>query len=109
MSKNSAMPSYHYNVICSKSQQSLTPAGHAALTRLFDPIAKSCGHSKTIDAKRSILHSDLETIPEQPAVQVIGNAFVPSYVGLTNIALKHRLHRTFRDTVIPDEKALDYT
>jgi hypothetical protein len=31
---------------------------------------------KTIDAKRSILHPDLKTVPHQPQVQVIGNGHV---------------------------------
>jgi xanthine dioxygenase len=100
---------YRYNVICIKSQQSLTPAGQAALTRRFDPTANTYGHGKTIDAKRSILHPDLKTVPDQPEVQVIGNGFVPSYAGLTNITLKHPHHRTFHETVIPADKDLDYT
>jgi hypothetical protein len=33
---------------------------------------------KTIDAKRSILHPDLKTVPHQPQVQVIGNGHVDS-------------------------------
>ncbi|OAP62400.1 hypothetical protein AYL99_04603 [Fonsecaea erecta] len=100
---------YTYNVICVKSQSHLTPKGQAELTRRFDPDAMSYGHGKTIDAKRSILHPDLKTVPHQPEVQVIGNGFVPEYEGLKDITLKHPHHRTFHKTVIPEDKDLDFT
>lgn len=100
---------YQHSVICIKSQNKLTPKEQADLTRRFDPEAQSYGHGKTIDAKRSILHPDLKTIPHQPEVQVIGNGFVKSYEGLENITLKHPHHRTFHQTVIPDEHDLEYT
>jgi alpha-ketoglutarate-dependent taurine dioxygenase len=100
---------YTYNVVCVKSQSKVTPKAQAELTRRFDPQAMSYGHGKTIDAKRSILHPDLKTVPHQPEVQVIGNGFVPEYEGLKNVTLKHPHHRTFHKTVIPDEKDLDYT
>ncbi|KEF59327.1 uncharacterized protein A1O9_04171 [Exophiala aquamarina CBS 119918] len=100
---------YQYNVICIKDQGNLTPKAQAELTRRFDPEALSYGHGKTIDAKRSILHPDLKTVPHQPEVQVIGNGFVSEYEGLKNITLKHPHHRTFHKTVIPEEQDLDYT
>ncbi|KAI1613671.1 hypothetical protein EDD36DRAFT_434264 [Exophiala viscosa] len=100
---------YNYNVVCVKNQSKVTPKTQAELTRRFDPEAMSYGHGKTIDAKRSILHPDLKTVPHQPEVQVIGNGFVPQYEGLKNVTLKHPHHRTFHQTVIPDEKDLDYT
>jgi alpha-ketoglutarate-dependent taurine dioxygenase len=100
---------YTHNVICLKGQSKLTPKAQAELTRRFDPQAMSYGHGKTIDAKRSILHPDLKTIPHQPEVQVIGNGFVPEYEGLKNITLRHPHHRTFHQTVIPDTQDLDYT
>ncbi|ETN44309.1 uncharacterized protein HMPREF1541_10489 [Cyphellophora europaea CBS 101466] len=100
---------YTYNVVCIKNQQSLSPRTQAELTRRFDPTAVGYGHGKTIDGKRSILHPDLKTIPHQPEVQVIGNGFVPSYEGLSEITLKHPHHRTFHATTIPAEKDLDYT
>lgn len=100
---------YTHSVICLKGQNKLTPKAQADLTRRFDSNAGSYGHGKTIDAKRSILHPDLKTIPHQPEVQVIGNGFVKSYEGLENITLKHPHHKTFHKTVIPAEKDLDYT
>lgn len=100
---------YTYNVVCMKNQSKLTPKGQAELTRRFDPQARSYGHGKTIDAKRSILHPDLKTVPHQPEVQVIGHGFVPEYEGLKNVTLKHPHHRTFHKTVIPDEQDLDFT
>lgn len=62
-----------------------------------------------MDAKRSILHPDLKTIPHQPQVQVIGNGFIPSYEGLENIKLKHPHHKTFHKTIISAEDDLDFT
>jgi alpha-ketoglutarate-dependent taurine dioxygenase len=100
---------YLYNVICVKGQQSLSPKSQAELTRMFDPAAKSYGHGRTLDAKRSILHPDLKTVPDQPEVQVIGNGHIASYEGLENIKLKHPHHRSFHRTTIPDNMDLDYT
>ncbi|KIW14131.1 hypothetical protein PV08_06912 [Exophiala spinifera] len=100
---------YTHNVLCIKSQGKLTPKDQAELTRRFDPAALSYGHGRTIDAKRSVLHPDLKTIPHQPEVQVIGNGFVPEYEGLKNITLRHPHHRTFHKTVIPNAQDLDYT
>lgn len=62
-----------------------------------------------MDAKRSILHPDLKTVPHQPQVQVIGNGFVEEYEGLKNIQLRHPHHKTFHATTIPEEKDLDFT
>jgi len=87
----------------------VSPKKQFELTQRFDPAATSYGHGTTLDAKQSILHPDLKTIPHQPQVQVIGNGFVPSYEGLTNVTLKHPHHRTFHATHIPDEEDLACT
>lgn len=80
------------------------------MTQKFDPEATgSYGHGKTLDAKRSVLHPDLKTIPHQPQVQVIGNGFVEEYEGLKNIHLRHPHHRSFHATAIPAEDDLDFT
>ena len=100
---------YNYQVVLIKDQGSVTPAQQYNLNNLFDPEATSYGHGKTLDAKRSILHPDLKTIPHQPQVQVIGNGFVESYEGLENITLKHPHHRTFHKYPVPEEKDLEYT
>lgn len=59
---------YENQVVVFKGQQGLSPRAQYELTRLFDPDCTSYGHGKTIDAKRSILHPDLKTIPHQPQV-----------------------------------------
>jgi alpha-ketoglutarate-dependent taurine dioxygenase len=95
---------YTNQVILFKNQQSLTPKAQYELTRLFDPNATGYGHGKNLDAKRSILHPDLKTIPHQPEVQVIGNGPVANYEGLKNITLKHPHHRTFhQDAISPED------
>jgi len=100
---------YTHQVLLFKRQQSLTPKAQYELTRLFDPAATSYGHGAALDAKRSILHPDLKTIPHQPQVQVIGNGFVSDFEGLKNITLKHPHHRTFHADAISDEDDRDNT
>lgn len=93
-----------------KNQGHATPKAQYDITQRFDPeAAGSYGHGKTLDAKRSILHPDLKTIPHQPQVQVIGNGFVDEYEGLKDIRLRHPHHRTFHATSIPPEDDLDFT
>ncbi|KAJ4390653.1 Alpha-ketoglutarate-dependent xanthine dioxygenase xan-1 [Gnomoniopsis smithogilvyi] len=96
-------------VLVFKNQSHVTPKAQFELTRSFDPEGTSYGHGKTIDAKRSILHPDLKTIPHQPQVQVIGNGFVPEYEGLKDFRLRHPHHKTFHATRIPPEEDLDFT
>lgn len=100
---------FRHQVLVFKNQGGVTPKGQFELNRRFDPAGTSYGHGKTIDAKRSILHPDLKTIPHQPQVQVIGNGFVPEFEGLKDIRLRHPHHRTFHATTIPDEDDLDFT
>jgi alpha-ketoglutarate-dependent taurine dioxygenase len=100
---------YENDVILFKNQQSLSPRAQYELTRLFDPTSTGYGHGKTLDAKRSILHPDLKTIPHQPQVQVIGNGPVAFFEGLENITLKHPHHKTFHKEVISAEDDRDNT
>ena len=101
---------FTHQVLILKGQGHATPHAQYELTQSFDPSATaSYGHGKTLDAKRSVLHPDLKTIPHQPQVQVIGNGFVPSYEGLENIQLRHPHHKTFHESVIPKEDDLNYT
>ncbi|KAJ4313184.1 Alpha-ketoglutarate-dependent xanthine dioxygenase xan-1 [Neodidymelliopsis sp. IMI 364377] len=100
---------YTHSVLVLKNQAHATPKAQYELTQRFDPSSSSYGHGKTIDAKRSILHPDLKTVPHQPQVQVIGNGFVEEFEGLKNITLKHPHHKTFHKTAIPEEEDLDFT
>ncbi|KAJ5388967.1 Alpha-ketoglutarate-dependent xanthine dioxygenase xanA [Penicillium cataractarum] len=100
---------YNHHVVVFKNQQKISPKAQYELTKRFDPAADNYGHGKTIDAKRSILHPDLKTVPHQPQVQIIGNGFVESYEGLENFQLRHPHHRTFHKDRIPDDKDYDYT
>ncbi|KAK4561813.1 hypothetical protein LTR86_004492 [Recurvomyces mirabilis] len=100
---------YENQVIIFKNQQNLSPKAQYNLTRLFDPSVTSYGHGATLDAKKSILHPDLKTIPHQPQVQVIGNGPVADFEGLKNIVLKHPHHRTFHKDVIPADEDRENT
>jgi alpha-ketoglutarate-dependent taurine dioxygenase len=95
---------YNHQVILFKNQQSLTPKAQYEVTRLFDPLATGYGHGKTLDAKRSILHPDLKTIPHQPEVQIIGNGHVAEFEGLKDITLKHPHHKTFHRDVVSEDR-----
>lgn len=100
---------FTHQILVFKNQGHVTSKAQFELTQRFDPQASSYGHGKTIDAKRSILHPDLKTIPTQPQVQVIGNGFVPEYEGLKDITLRHPHHKTFHATSIPAEDDLAFT
>ncbi|WYZ43305.1 hypothetical protein EsH8_VI_001004 [Colletotrichum jinshuiense] len=101
---------FNHQVLVIKNQGHASPKAQYEITQRFDPEAgASYGHGKTLDAKRSILHPDLKTIPHQQQVQVIGNGFVEEYEGLKNIQLRHPHHRTFHATTIPAEDDLDFT
>lgn len=101
---------FQHQVVVLRDQAHASSKAQYELTQRFDPSATgSYGHGKTLDAKRSVLHPDLKTVPHQPQVQVIGNGFVPEYEGLKDITLKHPHHRTFHQTTIPDEDDLTHT
>ena len=100
---------YNSHVVVLKNQAGLSPKAQYELTRRFDPVSDSYGHGKTLDAKRSVLHPDLKTIPHQPQVQVIGNGFYAEYEGLKNITLVHPHHKKFHKEAIPEEDDLAAT
>jgi alpha-ketoglutarate-dependent taurine dioxygenase len=100
---------YSHHVVVLKNQSSLSPKAQYELTRRFDPSSDSYGHGKTLDAKRSVLHPDLKTIPYQPQVQVIGNGFYEEYEGLKNITLVHPHHKKFHKSPIPEADDLAAT
>lgn len=100
---------YQKQVLVLKNQEGLSPKAQFELTKRFDPGADTYGHGKTLDAKRSVLHPDLKTIPHQSQVQVIGNGFFSEYEGLQNITLKHPHHRKFHKNPIPDAEDADFT
>jgi alpha-ketoglutarate-dependent taurine dioxygenase len=100
---------YTHQVVIIKNQAGATPKAQYELTRRFDPSSTNYGHGKTLDAKRSVLHPDLKTIPHQPQVQVIGNGFVEAYEGLENITLRHPHHRKFHRDPVPLEEDLKAT
>ncbi|CRG88444.1 Putative dioxygenase C576,01c [Talaromyces islandicus] len=100
---------YRTSVVVIKSKPDVSAKAQYELTRRFDPSSTAYGHGKTLDAKRSILHPDLKTVPHQPQVQIIGNGFVKEYEGLKDITLRHPHHRTFHRDTIPDAEDLDFT
>lgn len=100
---------YENQVVLIRGQQDLSPAAQYKLTKRFDPEANTYSHGSNKLDTRSVLHSDLKTIPSAPQVQVIGSGHIASYEGLENITLKHPHHRTFHEKVIPKEEDLTHT
>jgi alpha-ketoglutarate-dependent taurine dioxygenase len=100
---------YISHVVVLRNQSGLSPKAQYELTKRFDPTTDSYGHGKTLDAKRSVLHPDLKTIPHQPQVQVIGNGFYEEYEGLKNITLVHPHHKKFHKVAIAEEDDLAAT
>ncbi|KAF3913985.1 hypothetical protein ABW21_db0208231 [Orbilia brochopaga] len=100
---------YENQVVLFKNQQSLSPYHQYALNHRFSPTSSTYGHDNTTKKTASILHPDLKTLPSQPQVQLIGNGFVHSYEGLTDVQLRHPHHRTFHKTSIPDHEDLSTT
>lgn len=101
---------YKQQVVVLKNQQSCSPKAQYELTHRFDTAAAGgYGHGKTLDAKRSVLHPDLKTVPHQPEVQIIGNGFVKEYEGLKDFKLVHPHHRKFHETAIPAAEDLTHT
>lgn len=100
---------YTHQVVVIKNQNALTPKTQYLFTQKFDPEASTYGHGKTLDAKRSVLHPDLKTVPHQPQVQIIGNGHYDEYEGLKDFTLKHPHHKTFHKDVIPEAEDLDFT
>lgn len=101
---------YKHQVLLFRGQKHVSPEAQYQLTKRFDPASDTYGHGKDVpNAKNSILHPDLKTIPSVPQVQVIGHGFVKELEGLHNIQLRHPHHRTFHRDAIPAEKDLDCT
>lgn len=100
---------YHHHVVVLKHQNGLTPKAQFELTKRFDPAADNYGHGKTLDAKRSVLHPDLKTIPHQMQVQVIGNGYYEEYEGLKGITLVHPHHKKFHKSAVPEADDLAAT
>jgi alpha-ketoglutarate-dependent taurine dioxygenase len=100
---------YNSHVAVLKKQAGLSPKAQYELTKRFDPASDNYGHGKTLDAKRSVLHPDLKTIPHQPQVQVIGNGYYDEYEGLKDITLTHPHHAKFHKNKVPEADDLDAT
>lgn len=100
---------YRHSVLVIKSSKDLPAEDQYKLTRRFDPDSDTYSHGKSHQSAKSILHTDIKTVPRQPQVQILGNGLVPSYEGLENLKLKHPHHRTFHRDHVPDEEDLNFT
>ncbi|KAF5332583.1 hypothetical protein D9611_005152 [Ephemerocybe angulata] len=80
----------------------LTPEQQHSLVKAFDTSAEQYAHGNDHEkAKKTVLHSYLNTIPRVPQVQVIGHGTVRDHEGIAEVTLKHGHHKTFHKTQIP--------
>ncbi|KAK1252128.1 hypothetical protein MKX08_003315 [Trichoderma sp. CBMAI-0020] len=101
---------YKHHVLVLKCQGHLSPRAQSEFTqRLNSATTISSRHGDQLNAKSFLLSSDLNTVPHQPQVQIIGNGFVREHEGTKNLKLRYPHHRSSHSTVIEDQNALDYT
>ncbi|KAK0763484.1 hypothetical protein N5P37_002861, partial [Trichoderma harzianum] len=99
---------YKYQVLVLKNQQILSPRAQYEFTERLNSAA-SMGHGNKHNPKRFLLSPDLNTVPHQPQVQIIGNGFVPEHQGAKNLRLQYPHHRSSHPTTIADEDDVEFT
>ncbi|PNP43626.1 hypothetical protein TGAMA5MH_04598 [Trichoderma gamsii] len=101
---------YKHHVLVLKGQRHLSPRAQFEFTqRLNSAATTSSRHKDQLNAKSFLLSPDLNTVPHQPQVQIIGNGFVREHEGAKNLKLRYPHHRSSHSTVIEDQNALDHT
>lgn len=102
---------YDKLVVVIRAQFNFTPESQYKLTKLFDPDSESYGHGHDISLmSKSVLQQDLNSIPRQPQVKLLGHGFVKSHEGLENMNLKHPQHHSFHKfAVSPEDELNGYT
>lgn len=98
-------------VVVVRDQSNLSPKEQYELTKSFDPASESYGHGHNIALmSKSILQSDLISIPAQPQVKLLGNGDLYDHEGLSHSVLKHPQHFSFHKEVIsPEDTAGGFT
>jgi hypothetical protein len=86
---------YNSHAVVLKNQKPLSPKAQYELTKRFDPASNEYDYGRTLDSERSILYSDLKTIPYQPQVQALAVDPYEEYEGLKNIIPVHPHHKKF--------------
>lgn len=95
---------YEKLVVVIRNQHSLTSESQFKLTKLFDPNALDYGHGHDIALmSKSVLQQDLNSIPNQPHVKLLGNGFIANHEGLENLTLKHPQHHSFHKFLVSPE------
>lgn len=93
-------------VLVIPDQQKLPASSQFELTKRFDPsCAGDYGHSKEVlSHKANILKHDLNSVPSQPQVQILGNGTYHDHEGVEEVKLAHPVHDTFHKDVLNDEE-----
>ncbi|KAM0252779.1 hypothetical protein ACHAQJ_007617 [Trichoderma viride] len=85
-------------------QGHLSPRAQYEFTQRLNSAAKTSSSHK-----RFLLSPDLNTVPHQPQVQIIGNGFVREHEGAKDLKLRYPHHRLSHSTVIASKDDLDFT
>jgi xanthine dioxygenase len=87
-------------------QSKLLASSQFELTKRFDPsCVGNYGHSKDIlSHKKNILKHDLNSVPSQPQVQILGYGKHYNHEGVKELNLAHPVHDTFHKDVLTDEE-----
>ncbi|PNP58368.1 hypothetical protein THARTR1_01883 [Trichoderma harzianum] len=67
------------------------------------------GHGDRHNPKRFLLSPDLNTVPHQPQVQIIGNGFVREHQGAKKLKLRYPHYHSSHSTTIADEDDVEFT
>ncbi|EHK22994.1 uncharacterized protein TRIVIDRAFT_191588 [Trichoderma virens Gv29-8] len=99
---------YRYQVLVLKGQGHLSPRAHYEFTERLNSAA-AMGHGNQHINKASLLSPDLNTVPHQSQVQIIGNGFVREHQGAKDLKLRYPHHRSSHSTIIADQDDMEFT
>ncbi|RFU80070.1 very-long-chain acyl- dehydrogenase [Trichoderma arundinaceum] len=101
---------YKHHVLVIKDQGHLSPRAQYEFTQRLNYAATSPSDpSNKQNTKSFLLSPELNTVPHQPQVQIIGNGFVREHEGAKDLKLRYPHHRSSHATVIADEDNLEFT
>ncbi|UKZ74602.1 hypothetical protein TrVFT333_002272 [Trichoderma virens FT-333] len=99
---------YRYQILVLKGQGHLSPQAHYEFTERLNSAA-AMGQSNQHINKTFLLSPDLNTVPHQPQVQIIGNGFVREHQGAKDLKLRYPHHRSSHSTIIADRDDMEFT
>lgn len=99
---------YKHQILVLKDQGHLSPRAHYEFTQRLNTAA-AVGYGNEHNTKSFLLSPDLNTVPHQPQVQIIGNGFVREHQGVKDLKLRYPHHRSSHSTTIDDKDDMEFT